>query len=177
MATWQNTSLIMLRNMLNDAGCVDKTYTNQRLEQLLLTAAYFLPIDVNFSSDYVIDIEARTITPNPVNQSDGSAFINLMVLKAACLLDESNFRTAALLQGVSARCGPTSITTNAYGQYLRELLVEGPCKSYESLKERFNFSYDGSTILKAVMSPFVSNDFNPTDGTDWLDTNNPHRER
>ena len=110
--TWQNTSLIMLRTMLNDAGCDAVRYPPQRLSDLLITAAYFLPLDINFSTAFVVDVEARTITPNPIDQTDGDEFINFMVLRAACLADEGNFRTAALAQGVSARLGPASLQTS-----------------------------------------------------------------
>ena len=65
MATWQNTSLIMLRTMLNDAGCGEATYTNRRLEQLLITAAYFLPTQINFISTYTVNVENNTISPTP----------------------------------------------------------------------------------------------------------------
>ena len=161
MATWQNTSLIMLRTMLNDAGCDTVRYTPQRLEDLLITSAYFLPLEINFKTTYVVDVELRTITPNPVDEEDGDEFINLMVLKSACMTDEGNFRTAALAQGVSARIGPASLTTSNYGQYLGTLLNEGPCKAYSRLVEVYNMSYDGSKIIRAVMSPFVANDYNP----------------
>ena len=102
MATWQNTSLIMLRTMLNDAGCDAVRYTPQRLDDLLITAAYLLPLEVNFQNDYVVDVELRTITPDPIyptKQDDGDEFVNLLVLKAACMADEGNFRTAALSSG------------------------------------------------------------------------------
>ena len=57
--------------MLNDAGCDgNNTYTTQRLEDLLITSAYFLPIDINFKSDYVVDVGAYSITPNPIDQDD-----------------------------------------------------------------------------------------------------------
>jgi len=180
MASWQNTSLIMLRTMLNDAGCGDTKYSNTRLEQLLITAAYFLPIDINFNSDYVVDVEQLSITPDPIGQEDGVDFINFMVLRAACIADEGNFRNAALLQGVQARCGPAVLQTGSYGQYLKELLTEGPCKTYDDLKNEYNFSYEGKRILRAVMSPFASNDFYPPmndGGFGQLDTNNPHRNR
>ncbi len=154
----------MLRTMLNDAGCGEGTYPTNRLEQLLITAAYFLPIDVNFNSSYVVDVEAYTITPDPIGQSDGTDFISLMVLKAACIADEGNFRNKALLQGVTARCGPAVLQTSNYGQYLKELLTNGPCKVYEELKDGYNFGYESGGILKAVMSPFVSNDFYPPMG-------------
>jgi hypothetical protein len=160
--TWQNTSLIMLRTMLNDAGCDSVRYTPQRLSDLLITAAYFLPLDLNFSTDFVVNVEARTITPNPVDQSDGDEFINFLVLRAACLADEGNFRTAALAQGVSARLGPASLQTSNYGQYLHMLLNEGPCKTYNRLVEVYNMSYEGAKVVKAVLSPFVSNDYNPS---------------
>lgn len=154
----------MLRTMLNDAGCDgNNTYSTQRLEDLLITSAYFLPIDINFSTTYTVDVGAYTISPNPTDQTDGKDFISFMVLKAACMADEGAFRNAALLQGVSARLGPASIQTAGYGAQLSVLLNEGPCKSFEQLKYAYNFSYEGGQIIRAVMSPFASNDFIPTD--------------
>ena len=171
MATWQNTSLIMLRTMLNDAGCSESTYSNKRLEDLLITSAYLLPAEANFSNDYTIDVELRTVSPDPAASStaDGVDFINLMVLKAACMADQGSFRDAALLQGVSARVGPASIQTSNYGAYLHQLLKDGPCASYKTLLERFNYSYDGKQIIRAVMSPFVSNNFDPSKQTGGSD--------
>ena len=160
--TWQNTSLIMLRTMLNDAGCDAVRYPPQRLSDLLNTAAYFLPLDINFSTAFVVDVEARTITPNPIDQTDGDEFINFMVLRAACLADEGNFRTAALAQGVSARLGPASLQTSNYGQYLHMLLKEGPCRTYERLVEIYNVSYEGSKVIRAVLSPFAANNYDPS---------------
>ena len=162
--TWQNSSLIMLRTMLNDAGCSTVKYPNQRLDDLLITAAYFLPMEINFSSSFVINVTTRTITPDPGDTAttDGDEFISLMVLKAACIADEGNFRTAALAQGVTARCGPAVLQTSSYGQYLGTLLNEGPCKSYEEIKKKYNFSYEGGRILRAVMSPFAANKYDPT---------------
>ena len=165
MATWQNTSLIMLRTLLNDSGCDAVRYTPQRLDDLLITAAYIVPMEVNFRNTYVVDVETRTITPDPLyptKQDDGDELVNFLVLKAACIADEGNFRTAALAQGVTARIGPASLQTSSYGQYLGTLLNEGPCKSYEELKKIYNMSYDGAKIIRAVMSPFVANDYDPT---------------
>lgn len=180
MASWQNTSLLMLRTMLNDAGCGETKYSNSRLEQLLITAAYFLPVDINFNSSYTINVEQNTISPDPIGQEDGVEFINFMVLRASCMADEGNFRNAALLQGVKARCGPAVLELGAYGQYLKDLLTNGPCKAYEELKNEYNFSYEGKRIIRAVMSPFASNDFYPPMGDAGLgqqDTQNPYRNR
>jgi hypothetical protein len=163
-ATWQNTSLIMLRTLLNDAGCDTVTYTPQRLNDLLITAAYFLPLEINFNTDFVVDVEAKTITPDPIDSSvaDGDEFINFMVLKSACMADEGNFRTAALAQGITARIGPASLQTSNYGQYLGMLMNEGPCKTFAELVKLYNMSYEGKKIIRAVMSPFASNSFDPS---------------
>lgn len=178
--SWQNTSLIMLRTLLNDANCNAEKYTDDRLMDLLLTSAYIIRIDVNFNTTYSVNVAGQTITPNPEGQVDEDEFISFMVLKAACIADEGNFRTAALLQGVSARCGPASITTSNYGAYLKELLVSGPCKSYQTLVDSYNFSYEGKNIIKAVMSPFAANDFDPGTQMGQLgfgDIQNSHRQR
>ena len=103
-----------------------------------------------------------------------------MVLKAACLADEGNFRNAALLQGVSARVGPAQINTSAYGNHLATLLTEGPCKSFQDLKDKYNFSYEGKKIIRAVMSPFAANKFDPTNMLGAMgeaDLQNPMRNR
>ena len=160
MATWQNTGITILRTMLNDSGC-NNTYTDKRLEELLITSAYFLPVLVNFATEYSINVETKVITPDPIDSDDGSEFINFMVLKAACIADEGAFRNAALLQGVTARLGPATIQTSAYGTELKELLSKGPCGVFDSLVHKYNFSYDGRGIIRAILSPFVSNDYDP----------------
>ena len=153
--------------MLNDADCDGtNTYSTQRLEDLLITSAYFLPIDINFKSSYVVDVSAYSITPNPDSQDDGKEFISFMVLRAACLADEGAFRNAALLQGVTARLGPASLQTASYGAQLAILLNEGPCRAFEELKKAYNFGYKGAQTIQAVMSPFASNDFFPSAGED-----------
>jgi hypothetical protein len=181
--SWQNTSLLMLRTMLNDAGVSETRYSTQRLEELLITSAYFLPLEINFNSTYVINISAYTITPDPgvTNPpADADEFISFMVLKAACIADEGNFRNAALLQGVNARVGPAHINTSAYGAHLTTLLTEGPCKAFQELKKEYNFSYEGKKIIRAVMSPFAANKFDPRSMLGAIgeaDLQNPIRDR
>jgi hypothetical protein len=181
--SWQNTSLLMLRTMLNDAGVSETRYSTQRLEELLITGAYFLPLEINFNSAYTVNVSTYTIAPDPGSSgapADGEEFISFMVLKAACIADEGNFRNAALLQGVNARVGPAHINTSAYGSHLTTLLTEGPCKAFQDLKERYNFSYEGKKIIRAVMSPFAANKFDPRSmlgGVGEGDLQNPIRNR
>lgn len=163
MATWQNTAITILRTMLDDSGCTN-TYTDKRLEELLISAAYFLPLKINFVTSYTINVETKIISPDPIETTeDGSEFINFMILRAACILDESSFRSAALLQGVSARLGPAAIQTNGYGTLLKEFLDKGPCKMFEELTQTYNFNYTNKGIVRAILSPFAANDYYPND--------------
>ena len=182
--SWQNTSLLMLRTMLNDAGVSETRYSTQRLEELLITGAYFLPLEINFNTTYTINVSSYAITPDPAPSTsipvDGDEFISFMVLKAACIADEGNFRNAALLQGVNARVGPAHINTSSYGSHLTTLLTEGPCKAFQELKREYNFSYEGKKILRAVMSPFAANKFDPRTmlgAVGEADLQNPIRNR
>lgn len=180
MATWQQTSIIMLKTMLNDIGCGEAKYSSTRLELLLITAAYFVLVDIDFDTTYTVNIENQSITPEPIDQTDGMELISFMVLKAACMADESGFRTAALMQGVTARCGPAVLETSNYGQYLKELLLNGPCKTYIDLKKSYEYNYADRGIIKAIMSPFASNNFDPGmygNGNGAVDQQDPHRGR
>jgi|TARA_R110000744_G_scaffold238416_1_gene355902 hypothetical protein len=158
--SWKTIGRTMLRAMLDDPSST--TYTDSRLDSLLITSAYFLPIEINFVTNYTVDIVAEAIAPDPASALDGVDFIALMVLKAACMADTGSFRTRALIQGVSASLGPASLQTGGYGAQLLNLLNLGPCKAYEELKEQYNFSYKGKQVIRAIMGPFVSNDFNPS---------------
>ena len=68
------------------------------------------------------------------------------------------------------------LNTSSYSQYLNELLTNGPCKVYQDVSSDYNFSYEGRKIIRAIMSPFVSNDFYPpmgdTGGADRQGPNN-----
>jgi hypothetical protein len=60
------------------------------------------------------------------------------------------------------------------------LLTAGPCKSYDTLSNEYNFSYEGKQIIKAVMSPFAANDFDPGNQLGQLGQaflGNPTRQR
>lgn len=146
--------------MLNDM-CAD-TYTDKRLFELLITSARLLPLEISFITNYSINVESETISPDPISTTeDGEEFINFMVLKAVCMADVGNFRAAALLNGISARLGPAAIQTGNYGNLLKELLKDGPCGMFKELALKYNLDYTSKGIVKAVMTPFASNDFVP----------------
>jgi hypothetical protein len=161
---WQDTAVPILRTLLNDAGCGEKTYSESRLEELCIASAHFNVQELPFSTDYTISIPDATITPDPESDVE---FINFMVLRAACIADQGTFRERALLAGLEARCGPAILKTMQHVGGFQTLLTEGPCKAFEELKQDYIFG--NTDIIRAVLSPFVGNEFQPNIGYNHRD--------
>lgn len=155
--SWQDEAIPLLRTILNDAGCGGATFTESRLEDLLLASAHMIIQDIPFSTSYTVSISAGTISPDPASNVE---FINFMVLKAACFSDEGTFRVRALAAGIEARCGPAMLRTMQHINGFETLLTEGPCKAYEQLKTDYVFG--NTNVIKAVLSPFAGNSFDPS---------------
>ena len=81
---WQDDMVSMLRVVIDDAGS-NPEYTNARLEEVITVAAHFTKKDVDFDNDYTISIADVSITPDPITGKD-YPFVNLVTLRAACLL-------------------------------------------------------------------------------------------
>jgi hypothetical protein len=154
---WQDESIPILRTILNDVGCGTTTYTDTRLEDLLLASAHMVLTQIEFPTTYTVTISDGTITPDPATDV---AFINFIVLKAACFADQGMFRQKALLAGVEARCGPAMLKTMQHVHGFQTLLEEGPCKAFEELKQDYLFG--NTEVIRAILSPFVGNDFQPS---------------
>jgi hypothetical protein len=100
---WEDSSLILYRNLINDIS-EPYTYTDCRLLQLLLTSAFLNLQNIDFSNDYTVDLLKSEITPDPPE----SSFLSLMVLKAVALLATSEWKTEAR-KAIVVRDGPSSI--------------------------------------------------------------------
>lgn len=166
MSSWQDELIPMLRALINDLDCSSYTYSDDRLEQLLIVGARYVAQEIPFSTTYTVNVSDREISPDPtVTATRNDTFSNFIVLKAACLTDWSTFRTKALLAGITAKCGPASIATLSHLDGFKELVEKGPCAAYEKLKEEY--AYGNTNVIHAVLSPFISNDFDPESLTQY----------
>jgi len=151
--------IFLLRNVIGDTDFSNYTYTNSRLEELLVVAAQLVIGDVpNLSVSYVADVTERTITPDPSAAPKDDIFVNLVVLRAACMTDEGLYRSKALASGIKAKCGPAVIETMGHLTGFKDLINFGPCAAYATLKKEFIF---GNPNMAAILGPFVSNTFSP----------------
>lgn len=154
---WQDDGVAMLRILINDMSSTPE-YATCRLEEILAVAARFIIQDISFSTVYTVNVSEVTISPDPVTDIE---FMNFMVLKAACLVDQATFRVKAALEGIKAACGPINLSVSNHIGGFKTLLEQGPCKTYAELKKEYSFG--NLSIIRGVFSPFVSNNFYPTD--------------
>ena len=148
---WCSRMMTPLRVLINDMNPTDRTYSDNDLKKLLVTAADIVQQEVKFSKVYTTNYDVIGIVPEPT--TDDQEFINFVVMKAACLTNQWKFNQKALAAGIRARCGPVSLdNTGAGSTVLIALMNEGFCAAYEEMKRQHN--YGSSSNIKAVLTPF-----------------------
>lgn len=159
---WDTTLVTMVRVMINDLSD-EPTYSDERLQQLIVVAAQYVLREITFSTAYSVAIDVPSISPDPtLPETLDDDFSMFIVLKAACLADYSTYRARAALEGIRARLGPGEIHVMGNSGAFLVLLEGGACKAYEELKMQYMFG--GKNMLRcaqAILSPFVSNTFDP----------------
>jgi hypothetical protein len=153
---WIDSAIAILRVIINDSNSAAYTYSDCRLTDILMVGAMYTKQDIQFSTTYTIDIINKTISPDP---SADEIFTNFVVMRSACVCDFSTFRTQALMEGVTARCGPATLSVLNRNKAFKDLLEVGPCASYQTMRQ--DYIYGGGLLCKAVMSPFIGNNFDP----------------
>lgn len=151
--------LVPLRVLINDLDS-PPTFSDARLSQILVVAARYVQQDMQITT-YTFDFSAYTITPDPTaTDTLNDTFSNLTVLKATCLMDQSELRTQSAVLGVRAMLGPMSLDTTARNPGgLIAAIKNGACAVYAEMLSQYNFG--NVDIIKAIMSPFSHNQFDP----------------
>lgn len=171
---WDVDLVLMVRVLINDLDSTAKT--DAELQRILVASCILVNEDIELANDYTCDISALTISPDPVVAGDGAAQA-LFPLKAACIINQGDFKTA-IGQGIKVRDGDSQIDTTAGFRGYRDILTLGPCASYEALRksiEASNVSARGA--CGAVFSPFRkggSGQQNALNTISWYDQFSTH---
>lgn len=155
--SWQGEMTTIVRHLINDIDSSNYTYSDDRIETTILVSAQLVFTEVDFENTYVIDVEQCYLNPDPTDPTTGlstadkdDGFINLVSLKAACIILGSEFKTNALTS-VRVTDGPSSIDTGAVANNLK-FLYENACKKYEEYK--FNYAAGINIAGKAILTPY-----------------------
>ena len=148
--------ILMLRAIINDYD--GSQYSDDRLTHLLYVASRIVLAEIRDLKAYSIDGDEAffEIDPTPTDLLN-----SLIVTKAACLLTLSELKLAAQISGLSARCGPATISANESRSAWDTLIKYGPCKAYDDLKQKIEF-YDPfatGSYYTAILTPFINSRF------------------
>lgn len=155
--SWQAEIPIIVRTLINDWSD-QPVYSDERIIQVITVAAKYVQFDVALDTKYNIDVSNLVIDPDPTLSKD-EIFTSLVSLKSACIIDQSSLRTKAAIEGIRASLGPASLSVGGSLEGIRMVLEQGPCALYEELTSHWDVK--DATAIKAILSPFVGNNFNP----------------
>lgn len=109
-------------------------YTESQLKRVLMLAAFQVNQELSFDNDYLVNITQESITPDPTaTATRDDAFINLVCIKGACIIDRGSAALAAT-QAISVKDGSSAIDLRGPLQGKLELLKHGWCKVYQDAK-------------------------------------------
>lgn len=156
--SWQIEIPVMVRTLINDLSA-NPTYSDDRLLQVITVAARYVQFDVVLDHLYDINVVNPNISPDPTIDND-SIFISLVSLKSACIIDQSALRTKAAMEGIRAALGPAQLQVAGSLAGFKMIIEEGPCAAYDELVSHWDVKE--ATAIRAILSPFVGNRFDPT---------------
>ncbi len=149
---WQEEITPMVRHLIDDFSN-PFTYTDDRLHDIIITAAHIMNMELNFINTYTITISTCTISPDP--SSDGS-FLSLAALKAACIILSSESKTKAG-ESIKVIDGPATIDTGDRAKSAAEAATNA-CEMYTTA--RMNYMSGQSVAGQAIMTPRTVEYFN-----------------
>ena len=156
--SWNIEIPIIVRTLINDLSN-PPLYSDERLLQIISVAAKYVQFDVVLDHLYQVDVVNPNITPDPTSDRD-EIFISLVSLKAACIVDQSTFRTKAAMEGIRAALGPANLSVVGSLSGWKILLDEGPCALYNELTSHWDVK--NAATVRAILTPFVGNNFDPS---------------
>jgi len=107
---WQETMTIMVRTLINDLDETNYTYSGERIEQTILVAAQLVNSAADFQNTYVPDLTQLTLSPDPTTAPADNDYVNLVSLKAACIIASNEAKTSAG-DALLVKDGPSTIDT------------------------------------------------------------------
>ena len=153
---WDDEMVAIVRTMVNDTSDTP-TYSDDRLEGALVVAARLVNMELDFPVDYKANASAGSITPDPTVTSATAArdenFINLVCVKAACVIDRGSAILAAG-QAILVKDGTSLVDLRDTWKAKLGLLSKGWCAVYEQLKAEYAASQQEAAVGAAILAPF-----------------------
>lgn len=116
--SWQAECTEILRVLINDISDTP-SYSDERLERILIVAALQVNLEISFDTVYTINVSEAMLSPDPsCDLNRDNAFLNLMSLKAAVIILDSEVKYYAI-NSIRVGDGPSSIDTTARSNFVK----------------------------------------------------------
>lgn len=151
---WQTEMVRLVRVMLADMSD-PPLYADGRLQELLVATSQLVINELTFSRAYTPDLGSLTISPDPCDRVAGTrddSYVNLICLKACCILERGEVRSAAS-QAISIRDGTSAIDLRGAMEGKLKLLDKGWCAVYEDAKLEYQMG-QVRVAGACIMGPF-----------------------
>lgn len=152
--SWYNEMVRIVRFLVNDLDA--STYDDTRLEETIVVAAQLVCSGVDFDKTYTIDIDTLVLTPDPTAPPKDDWFINLVCIKAGCIILGSEVKTLAA-QSYRVSDGPASIDISGAYKATKELYTE-LCQKYDI--EVMRYRAGDSIAGQVVTTPYTQERIN-----------------
>lgn len=146
--SWQGQMSTVVRHLINDVDSTAYTFSDNRVETSILVAAQLSLMNVDYTNEYTINVEACTLSPDPTDtDTKDDPFIALTCLRAACIILGAEIRKESG-NAISIKDGPSAIDLRGVTSILA-VLYKDLCAKYEHalLEYRAGNSINGQSIL------------------------------
>jgi len=164
---WKTEMTTLLRYVINDADETAREFTDERLCSLLVSSAHLTLGVVDFPANYTVDIPNSGISPTPTNDK---SFVNLVVLKAACLLAKGEYRSSTN-HAIVVRDGPSTVDPRGMVAAKKEMM-DMACANYEQAELEYRLG--NSNVGEAIIGPHRNAIYGGAGRTDYQNTRNRH---
>jgi hypothetical protein len=165
---WQNELVIIIRHIVDDLDRGNYQFSDDRIEEAILVAAQLIRKEMDFSINYLIDVDNRVLSPDPTTTPvDGSLkdddFIALCCLRAGILFTGSQLKTYSL-RAIALRDGPSSLDLRGVVAGLKAL-HDDLNEKYEQAKMEYETGKRG--VGQAILSPYSPGSSSYYGGINW----------
>lgn len=152
---WQNEMTIIVRHIIDDLDPTAYQFSDDRIEEAILVAAQLIHNEMEFNVDYTIEVDNRTLTPDPTltpvppsNKDDD--FIALCCVRCGILFTGSQLKTYSL-KAIAIRDGSSSLDMRGVIAGLKAL-HDDLTKKYQDIKLDYQTAKLG--LGKVILSPY-----------------------
>lgn len=151
--SWQTEMVTILRSIIGDLT-TPQEFTDASLQQLVVSSGQLMLFEVDFPKTYTFDHSTPDITPDPTDPARDDAFINLTVLKAACLLGLGQWRLKAR-QGLVVKDDVSAFDGRGASTDTKEW-AKGLCEAYEHAKIEYRLG--NAKPGRAIVGPHMADE-------------------